>query len=85
MPVWLSMENQFNFKSAYDIAVQKNGATLPVTFKLGERDGNPVYYTFETMADADDFYISAVSFIQQTLQEGWVEKDNIDLTSFGYE
>lgn len=85
MPVWLSMENQFNFKSAYDIAVQKNGATLPVTFKLGERDGHPVYYTFETMADADDFYISAVSFIQQTLQEGWVEKDNIDLTTFGYE
>lgn len=85
MPVWLSMENQFNFKLAYDIAVQKNGATLPVTFKLGERDGDPVYYTFETMDDADDFYISAVSFIQQTLQEGWVEKDNIDLTTFGYE
>lgn len=81
MPVWLSMENQFNFKSAYDLAVQKNGATLPVTFKMGERDGQPVYYTFETMEDADDFYISAVSFIQQTLAVGWMEKDSVDYES----
>lgn len=78
MPVWLSMENQFNFKSAYDLAVQKNGATLPVTFKMGERNGQPVYYTFTTMEDAEDFYISAVSFIQQTLAAGWMEKDSVD-------
>lgn len=78
MPVWLSMENQFNFKSAYDLAVQKNGATLPVTFKMGERNGQPVYFTFTTMEDAEEFYISAVSFIQQTLTEGWIEKDSVD-------
>lgn len=78
MPVWLSMENQFNFKSAYDLAVQKNGVTLPVTFKMGERNGQPVYFTFTTMEDAEDFYISAVSFIQQTLAEGWIEKDSVD-------
>ena len=35
IPIWLSTENQFNFKSAYDLAVQTNGATLPVTFKMG--------------------------------------------------
>ena len=34
IPVWLSTENQFNFKSAYDLAVQKDGATLPVTFNI---------------------------------------------------
>ena len=32
MPVWLSSENQFNYKAAYDLAVQTGGATLPVTF-----------------------------------------------------
>ena len=31
MPVWLSSENQFNYKAAYDLAVQTGGATLPVT------------------------------------------------------
>lgn len=79
IPVWLSTENQFNFKSAYDLAVQKNGATLPVTFKMGEdEEGNPVYHTFETMEDADDFYIKAVAYINQTLAAGWAEKDSID-------
>lgn len=79
IPVWLSTENQFNFKSAYDLAVQKNGATLPVTFKMGEQaDGTPVYHTFETMDDADDFFVKAVAYINQTLAEGWVKKDNID-------
>ncbi len=33
--VWLSRENQFNYKAAYDLAVQTNGATLPVVFKFG--------------------------------------------------
>lgn len=78
IPVWLSTENQFNFKSAYDLAVQKDGATLPVTFKMGERDGVPVYHTFETMEEADDFYTKAVSFINQTLAEGWVKKDGFE-------
>jgi len=79
IPVWLSTENQFNFKSAYDLAVQKQGATLPVTFKMGEHaDGTPVYHTFETMEDADDFYLQAVGYINQCLAEGWAEKDGID-------
>lgn len=79
IPVWLSTENQFNFKSAYDLAVQKQGATLPVTFKMGEdEDGNPVYHTFETMEDADDFYLHAMAYIKTTLAAGWQEKDSID-------
>ena len=40
IPVWLSTENQLNFKSVYDMAVQAAGASLPVEFKLGEQDGN---------------------------------------------
>ena len=40
-PVWLSSENQFNFKAAYDLAIQTNGASLPVKFKIGE---TPVTY-----------------------------------------
>ena len=34
IPVWLSIENQFNYKAAYDLAVQTNGQLLP-TFKFG--------------------------------------------------
>ena len=83
VPVWLSTENQFNFKSAYDLAVQKQGATLPVTFKMGEReDGTPVYHTFETMEDADDFYLQAVAYVNRCLADGWAEKDGIDWTPY---
>ena len=55
MPVWLSSENQFNYKAAYDLAVQTGGATLPVTFKFGT-DEQPVYRTFETLEELTDFY-----------------------------
>lgn len=83
IPVWLSQENQFNFKSAYDLAVQKQGATLPVTFKMGEKDdGTPIYHTFETMADAEDFYLQAVGYINQCLAAGWQKKDSIDWTPY---
>ena len=35
VPVWLSQENQFNYKAAYDLAVQTDGTTLPVTLISG--------------------------------------------------
>lgn len=74
--VYLSTENQFNFKAAYDVAVQTDGATLPIKFKLGEdADGLPMYHTFNSMNAFTDFYTGAISFIQQTLAAGWEEKD----------
>lgn len=77
--VWLSSENEFNFKAAYDLAVQTEGSTLPIKFKLGEdENGDPVYHTFKTMNAFTDFYTSAIAFINQTLNEGWEEKDNVD-------
>lgn len=76
MNVWLSSENQFNFKAAFDVAVLTNGAILPVRFKLGETDNEPNYYVFENMEDFTDFYTKAIAFIQQCLNEGWTEKDS---------
>ena len=74
--VWLSSENQFNFKAAYDVAVQTGGATLPVKFKLGEdASGTPVYHVFETMEEFTDFYTNALAFIIGVLNDGWEEKD----------
>lgn len=83
IPVWLSKENQLNFKAAYDLAVQKQGETLPVTFKMGEReDGTPVYHTFGTMEEAEDFYTTAVDYIHQRLTDGWRKKDTFDFTPY---
>ena len=74
--VWLSTENQFNFKAAFDVAVQTGGATLPIKFKLGENaDGVPVYHVFTDMAEFSDFYTKAIAFIMTALNVGWEEKD----------
>lgn len=73
--VWLSTENQFNFKSAYDVAVQTGGRTLPIKFKLGESDGEPNYFVFEDMDTFADFYYQALSFIIESLNAGWMKKD----------
>ena len=81
IPVWLSSENQFNYKAAYDIAVQTNGANLPVTFKLGT-DDKPVYHEFATVEELGDFYIQAMTFITQVLAEGWTQKDSMDYSQY---
>lgn len=77
MNVWLSTENQFNYKAAFDLAVQTQGKSLPVTFKFGDTD-NPQYHTFETVEDITDFYTKAMSYVNSVLAKGWQKKDSID-------
>ena len=84
MPIWLSSENQFNYKAAFDLAVQTQGMNLPSTFKFGTTD-EPIYYTFETIEDLQDFYTSAVKYINDTLAEGWKQKDSIDWKAYEME
>ena len=72
-PVWLSSENQFNFSNAQRLGV------VPVTYKLGEDDeGNPIYHTFETTEELDEFCRLTVGYVSQCLADGWREKDSID-------
>ena len=75
MQVWLSLENQVNYKSIYDLAVQGNENVLPVTFKFGT-DDSPILYTFSSMEELADFYTKAMRHIQDALNEGWASKQN---------
>lgn len=80
--VYLSTENQMNFKAAYDLAVQSQGEILPIRFKLGEdTDGEAIYHTFEAMDDFTDFYTSCVMYVQKCINEGWEEKDSFQLVT----
>lgn len=81
LAVWLSTENQFNYKAAYDLAVQTEGKTLPVTFKFGTED-EPSYHTFDTLEELADFYLKATEYVQNTLAEGWKKKDAFDLSLY---
>ena len=80
-PVWLSSENQFNYKAAYDLAVQTDGQNLPVTFKFGTADA-PSYRTFETVDELQNFYMKVMKHIQDALSEGWKKKDALDLALY---
>lgn len=79
--VWLSSENQFNYKAAFDLAYQTNGQNLPVKFKFGVPD-KPVYHTFSELSELQDFYLGSVTFINNTLNEGWAKKDSINWTPY---
>lgn len=81
MPVWLSTENQLNYKAAYDMAVQTQGASLPAKFKFGT-DDNPVYHTFESLDVFEDFFTSMLKHVSDAIDAGWVEKDGIDWSVF---
>lgn len=81
IPVWLSSENQFNYKAAYDLAVQTDGATLPVRFKFGT-DDDPVYYQFYTVDELRMFYMAVIDFVTWTLNEGWRQKDAFDWSQY---
>lgn len=84
-PVYLSTENQMNFKAAYDFARDSEGATLPIKFKLGEdADGEPVYHTFTKFETLSEFVTKATMFVVATLAEGWSKKD-IDYSIFEIE
>lgn len=81
IPVWLSEENQRNYKAAYDIAVQTDGANLPIEFKFGTED-QPVYQIFHSVKELQEFYMPAIQHIQQCLTDGWRLKDVIDYSLY---
>lgn len=82
MPVWLSTENQFNYKSVYDLASQDE-TILPIKFKMGEdAEGNVLYHTFVTLDELRDFYMGAIQHIQQCLNEGWELKDGVSIDTY---
>lgn len=84
MSVWLSSENQFNYKAAYDLAVQSGGNTLPVKFKFGS-DEAPEYFIFENLEDFSDFYLASSRYVNTILNDGWIEKDYVRKNSHIYD
>lgn len=77
MQVWLSIENQMNYKAIYDLAIQGNEGILPITFKFGT-DESPVFYTFNAVDELSDFHTKAIKHIHDCLSEGWASKEGID-------
>lgn len=82
--VWLSAENQNNYKGFHDAAHDyPEQVEFPAVYKIGEdEDGKALYEHFESIAEVAQFYLGALGFIKQTLAEGWQTKDAIDWTEY---
>lgn len=74
LPVYLSEENQLNFRSA---------PTVPVRYKIGElADGTSAYCVFETREELAEFNEAIANHIAQCLNAGWNEKDAVDYSVY---
>lgn len=83
MLVWLSPENQQNYKASFDLAMQfgGQGGTLPLVYKFGS-ELKPVYHQFNDLEELKEFYLSTVVYVKDTLAKGWKRKDDIDWTPY---
>lgn len=72
--VYLSLENQLNYKAAYDLAVQTNGKNLPVTFKFGL----DYYKSFSSLEELELFYMATRNHIDKAILNGWEKKKAVD-------
>ena len=79
--VWLSTENQQNYKMAHDLAVQTDGRNLPLRVKLGT-DEEPVYREFSTVEELTGFYTAVAMHVQSCLEEGWQKKEGFDVEAY---
>ena len=64
--IYLSMENQFNFKNLYDLRERKE---YPVTIKT--KTG---FTTLNDVREVEEFYLEGVRFVEGCLKEGWERK-----------
>lgn len=75
--VWLSLENQSNYKNALDIATRTDGSNLPYKVRFGSVDA-PEYHEFETVSELEGFWCDCSNHIVSKLNAGWALKDSID-------
>lgn len=63
---YLTMENQFNFKTLYDLI---DFQTFPITVKT--KTG---FTQLNDRGELSGFYLAGVSFIEKCIKDGWEEK-----------
>lgn len=77
IPVYLSVENQLNFSSAYSIA--SIGDTFsPITLRLSTDN----YKTFNSLDEMRMFIVEYTEYIQSILKKYWSIKDKLNTNDY---
>lgn len=81
MSIYLSLENQIDYKLLLDTTLLLDGANLPekVKFKV---NGENFYYSFETIDDMKDFIIAMNNHIRKHINNGNNSKDEINYDDY---
>lgn len=82
--VWLTTENQNNYKAKHDAArMYPQRVKFPMTYKISEDVGNnAIYETFQDIDELAEFYLGGIGYIEQTVANGWKKKDAVDLSLY---
>lgn len=78
--VWLSSENQNNFKAKHDAAITyPDKVKFPVTYKISQdsETGNAIYEEFADIEELATFYLGGLDYIENCVNAGWRKKDAI--------
>ena len=81
MHVYLSIENQIDYKLLFDITTLCGGENLPEKIKFNI-NGETIYYEFETLDEFTSFMIAMNKHIRTCLAKGNELKDSIDYTQY---
>jgi hypothetical protein len=81
MSIYLSIENQIDYKLLLDTTILLEGTNLPeeVKFKV---NGENIYYSFETIDDMKDFIIAMNNHIRRYIAEGNKAKDEVNYDEY---
>lgn len=82
--VWLSKENQNNFKAKHDAAKEyPDLVTFPMKYKVSEDENeNAIYEVFESFEELVRFFVGGLGYIETCYQAGWAIKDSIDFSVY---
>ena len=82
--VWLTTENQNNYKAKHDAArMYPQRVKFPMTYKISEDgENNAIYETFLNIDELAEFYLGGIGYIEQTVANGWKKKDAVDLSLY---
>lgn len=82
--VWLSKENQNNFKAKHDAAKEyPDLVTFPMKYKVSEDENEKaIYEVFESFEELARFFVGGLGYIETCYQAGWAIKDSIDFSVY---
>ena len=78
--VWLSAENQSNYKAKHDVALAyPQLVTFPMRYKISEdAQKRAIYEESQDISELATFYLGGIAYIERCIDEGWEEKDSVN-------